>query len=920
MNKQFIWITALLVLVLFSMNASDASAATQVFRGNVYSGDSVDIDDDMQVIITQAFFTSIYAKVGNQADNVPMGTCEDDIYNLIICYESYDYDEDEDKFFFTINISRKEPIITVERDIDYNAFFVGEEGTISVTITNTGDPTSDVTYVDEFPSTIEITETDGVCKKQGNSIVWSGHLNPDETKECEYKIEGTAETHAYLSAKLTYFDGFNIEEEYVSPFWIDFYPVLGVQTQIIKEYDVDEDYADLDFEDDNEDIQIGEKARLIVNISNDKYDNEMTVRSFKIYIPSGLDYLGPATIRATQDGKNTAMYFTQMTQKDDYLEWSGDLNNNETALRSKRFALEFRPKRSGTYNFIIEADYETESASGLSFENYVDQHFDKMSVTDKGVKMRVYLQDEDKRYSHRRELVDDEAEEIEAMNKERIRVSLQNLNAYASIKDITMNLLTNLTPLENIRIDRMNKSQGYTTHSIVFNVPQVDKETTMKLNITTEYTTEYGEHNINSSEFEFKIKPYKEVEITHEIGETTIEEGEETTITTKVTNNRLVELFGLEVKDIVPAELNAEGVTGQTIVLQKDTDVDVYTYKITAPDVDTRKYFVINTTAKYFDKDYGEERFTSETAIITVEPRKPDISFERTLEEDEVAQGEIFDISYTVTNDEDKFALKNLKIYFPIQEEFDLVGTTSYFIEKLDPGETIEIWNTHRARAKIAQDSLEMIESEVWFEDDYGNEFYEYTGTDTIDVNKGNMFGPVILAQLIAPAKANQTAEFLSILKIANLGDVTSEISLEEDSNVKTDTIKKQSTKQMKTTRKYSDIGTETIYSPIITYNYHNLLFTTTANPASVDIVEYIPIFEAVPTTAAGIIGGLQEEIEQIEEGEVEEEFEEVPMETPMRVYVGYGIIIGLVIIAIVIYIFFRRGGKEEFPFLERED
>jgi len=233
---------ALTIFFILILLIPTALATESIFSDNIVSGYSIDVDDDYNFIITMnSQADEIFVNGGDIFQNIPIHTCKDlgEVYN--VCFYNVTFDEVDEVLKADVEIFRKAPDISISKTLNTSEVTLGKEVLVTLTIKNTGDPAQQVTLLDEYPTSILITELEGPgCMEHENTITWSGHLDENEEKTCTFIIQGTEEMHRSIVAKVRFWNGLKWVTEYSTKTTIDIDPSLTVEYGFLREdFEVD---------------------------------------------------------------------------------------------------------------------------------------------------------------------------------------------------------------------------------------------------------------------------------------------------------------------------------------------------------------------------------------------------------------------------------------------------------------------------------------------------------------------------------------------------------------------------------------------------------------------------------------------------------------------------------------------------------
>jgi hypothetical protein len=923
-NPKMLIIGAFIILII---SITAASAATEVFSGNVFSGENVKVDDRVTFRVTlNKERTKLFVDGGNMYASVNLGACEEMREGIFkFCYNETDFDEDELKYYAKIKVFQKKPSVTISRTITDNEFYVGTEETITTIITASGDDAQNVTFIDNMPDAIEITETDGNCYEYENSIYAKyNNINAGTTKTCTYKIKGKRELHQSTQAKVVYPDGFELKEVFSGTLMLDILPVIELKTgQIVEEYTsttykpknetipvmLYKDTVDFEDEEENPGVFIGQQVRFAVNVSN-KLDDDIKITGINIYIPSTIKYISTTTMRV-ESVNSTGSKNTEVAQSDaitridaGLLRWTGTMSTN----KSKQFLLKFDTVKSGFQGIVVKVDYTYDK------ENYTEIRTEAFSVSDPGLKFSISIiprlsELESGTFS----LIDDEDTlEVESLSPQRVKLYVNNLNPYSTLKNIRVYSDKRLFMLKPYTIANLGLSETAMTHDVNVVIPKVNISTDFEINVTATYENQFGEEHTNSTEFKISVKQFEDLIITHDSSEgNVLDGGEWTDFKVSVDNPRISNIRNVEVHDEISPGLSISGTTKKTLKLNKEEETEVYTYRITPPRVREKTYYNITTYLIYFDPDGAFVYKTNYTSTFTIYPKQPELTVTKTLSKDEVNVGEIIDIDYEVKNDEEKDEIKDIILNFPLQDSIDTIGERRHMIQRLGPGESITLENVEKIRPKLANESLKINMTVVEYSDAYGNSFSENSTEETIKSTASEIVGSAIFIDKKVTPQLNKSQETIVKIEVKNIGTESAQVHVEDNDRVWTIDVPGKSARTLDYPISFDYEGVYELPAPIASYESQGLKMSTQGSPRTVTVSQYVPTLVEQPQAEKQTQQAEQQQTEETEAKTFEEFVEEEQQAGGFvfkRQYLLIGILALLIIALVVAYIFYQRG------------
>lgn len=263
MKKDLLYLLLGIILISYSYGI------TSGYSGWIYNNKEFSFDGiDYSTIISKGG-TSIVL-VSDDSINMELDSCQKKDFRKF-CYNSSFYDTALKEYKALINIYYLKPEISITRMITDTSLDVGETSEITIELENTGDEEADVEFYDELPNNAEITYVDN-AKISGNSIIWEGEIEEDETYEITYRIKSKGNFDAYTKARAKYFDG---TQELT---------VFSEQANFISSEPLD---IELSF--DKEIYELNENINLSIEITNNPEEDIPT--ELELIIPSGVELI-----------------------------------------------------------------------------------------------------------------------------------------------------------------------------------------------------------------------------------------------------------------------------------------------------------------------------------------------------------------------------------------------------------------------------------------------------------------------------------------------------------------------------------------------------------------------------------------------------------------------------------------------------
>lgn len=922
-----------LVVLATALLASTIYAEESVYDSDTaVSGESIDIDDFNFIINLNKYGNAIFVKAGDMFQTVQITKCKD-MEQFRVCFYNVTYDEDENDLLMDIEIFRRKPDISITKVINQTEFYVGQSAEVTITVTNTADNAEQVIITDDYPVSVEIYDLEGGCQFHEGEVYWQGHIDEDETQECTFKVKVLDDIHKSLSAKVEYWDGYKWLEEYSSTTTLDVMPTLSVESIILREnYEVDGQPSIFDYDDDNSDGFIGETIKLLLNVSNN-YNERVDIDSLKINLPSSLKFVSVGHLRFNFNnatGNRSSVIWKSDSVKSsssNEVEWSGSISSNGTG---KLFILNLLAERTGIHNINTNIDY--------TFDKMTDSQSEQESVTivDPGVAIRVTVYDPSKRFTAPVRLSDSDEDEdnidIEALHKYRFTVYAQNINPFIDIEDVHIKFNTSIVNFKDVFLDSILAGKQRIPYSEEIIPQQVSSDTSYKSNISISYKNEFGESHQNSTELTFKVNKFEDITINVESSEgTTLDGNEETEIIVSLKNDRLVDLPDVYVKDIIPEGFQVDGAHSNRLKLNRETDTQVYKYRLTPDIVRNKTTLNLITAVTFFDKDLGQEFNITENTSFTINVLKPDLSVTASYDEPtDIQVGSLIPVSYDISNSEDAEVIKDITVLFPLSPDWDLIGPKSFYVDVLDPGESTELQNVITIRPKVHNKSLSLNETVVQYHDSYGNMFTENESEEKFEVVSALISGPALFAKTqVEDEIINLSSNTKVKVTIQNNGDTGTDATVSQGEHVWNITLAAGETKLLTYSTDYKKTGNFSVDAPVIKFDYFGQEAYTLGEGSAVQVVELMSVSEqealaeevAAAEATAETDKGVKKTPEPVEMS-FEEWAETAQSEFKGRAfkYVIYGLIAVAILAVIFIYVYFKQNSAPDVTFANEEE
>ncbi len=731
------------VLVVVVLYAAFAQASRDlVYSGYVFSDQSITIDSNPFII---SFLSegvkhpdSIQLNYHGSYFFVPLGSCKT-VINIDFCFIGSIYDPDFGKFKANLTAYEVVPEIAVSRVIDKSSLSVGEEAEISVNVTNgIGIPADNFEFIDSFdPLEFELETVGGYCSKEGSSAVYRGSLRENRKISCNYYIKALKETTRSVKAQVSYFDGVETKYLFSSPINFEVENALLVTTY---------------FNESDREVSEGDSVLFVVNLTNPR-DDDLDNLVFNISLPSGLRFVDITSVHVFF---NDTSNLTVQSQKINVmgpglLQFSGAMKRNTT----KFIALRLVAEKGGVSDIFLDAGYE------LNSEPIFTEKKDSLKVDHREIAIFTNF---------------GEYPSYDSGEEKLIKIGVSNPSDRVALKNIILRVDTNLSNITGGSIFWLNETSPAVLVNQLVKMPYVESDSAYKLIVNVGYDTEYGEHFDESFEYSIVVDALAGLSITHDLSKTTVESGEAFTVKTKIKNDRNADVKNVRVFDVVPMEFTVEGLNSiSNLNINGNEETTAYEYRMTAPQVAAQQSYSFRTTARY--EDGGKVYAFEKTDYVTVLPKQKDLSIANAISDPHIVRGAILDVLYTIQNPDDKEALKDISVFFPVQQDIDILGQKNFTIGSLFPGESYTIRDVHRIRPK-KNGSLTLAPAVFMYKDKEGNVFFKNSSEISFDADYGYISGPAFIVWRVSNDTVLVGQDVESSIVVKNAGSEAGSVKI----------------------------------------------------------------------------------------------------------------------------------------------
>ncbi len=755
--------------------ASAVENGSLEISGTFYTGDSFELNEDIYRVNVDSY-EEIILTYKDQFLVVRNGTCtKKDVY-YEFCLEDVEFNLETKDRGAVMSVYSMEPDITISRTISKNSLIIGEDTTITATISNEGlSKAHNVTYTDVFPPEINMSippANRGIISiKRENKVIlangsvaymytlfWQDDLEVGESVTFSYKITPRKPVDDTFYANVHYFKGYKDIDEKSDGLSIKADPYMEIRVNLV----------DVDFKpsagvinilnwETKSPIRVGEDVIFVVDLVHNYNDNNsINVSELRFYFPEGFFYTKPYTIRIYENisDQNTSRLTGGVKLEkinDFYYKWSGIVTKG-----GKTFAMKLKPMLKDDEQTVrIAADF---SKDGLPVI-YDYSKINTYEIVREDLVIESNFDDKQKFASGQREY---------------FTLYIVNENPFVNLTDLNISLDVPWLNMKSKHIDLVDEENYADIFIGEVTLPSVKSTQSYKFYANVSYMTALGELLNDTFERDIVVDPASDIDVEHEMkSRTVINSGsadvtyKESEVVLKLKNKVQKDIESVTVREEISTDLYPEGaISSKIIKLEKDATTEVYKYKIDPPDRSVKNSYLIKTYLAYTLENQQHEY--SFDVNVSVEPKKMDIDIEKSFVEDDVAKGQIGTFKYVIKNIEEE-PINDITINFPLQYETDVVGPRNFTIKRLAPDEEITINNEEKVRFKI-EDNIRIRRTNITFKDDLGNIFSDESNILTEDVLSGSLEDPAIFVNQTAPSDVDAGENFTVNITVSNGG------------------------------------------------------------------------------------------------------------------------------------------------------
>ncbi|MBI3036921.1 DUF11 domain-containing protein [Candidatus Woesearchaeota archaeon] len=795
------------------------SALTTSVNAQVLSGEAITVGDQSFTIYISPGTNQIAADYGKGSLFVKNNSCESSAAARV-CLDNIEYNIKGRLYKARVHGISLAPVLSITREVSKTEFLTGEGVTFSVTLTNKGGLARNMTYEDTFPKEFEITSVEGLLL-QPDRAVWKGKLAEDESASFTYTAKAKSEFDGSLVPSLSYSDGLRMRTVYGTRIALKVTPPVILSTLLGSGQ-----------------VAIGEPDNITVNVTNRLPENAIV--AVEVLFDPGLvvtskPYIAKTAVPLTFILDDEIPRVTNRTTNTSNL-------SNAWINVSKEWFFEFKGVKVGNSDIRVKVSYRPKGGSAMKV---LPERKESIFVSNKGVIVRTSLSDAT----------------IEANQRRKIKMSLQNLNPYTTLKGAIVNISTGMVYIPNAYFGKIGRSEQVDLVDMYFYAPAVDKSTGFIILTNVTYFTEFGDNFSKTFKDTVTVVPRQDVTLTQTVSTARVKPDELVDVSVDVRNSRLTGIRNVYAFDNVSSGFTVIGKNLGVIEVGSKESVRAYAYKLKAPYVSRETVLYVNTTMRYSDK-YNTESYSnpgdyefSAVTPVTVEPGTLPMTVARTIDSTEIYAGAIFGVKYVITNTAKDKAAKNILLKLPLVYGLDLVGgEATIAVERLGPGESIALSNVEKRRAKFSGD-VELQKVELEYEDVYGDKFYLNGSSGTVTVKDNYVKGPVVIIDKIVPNSANNTDAFVTQLKVKNTGIEPAAVTVDDDGKEFSIMLESNSEYVINKTSRYVVPGMVQLPQAVAAYSYSGAVLKTASKPVSILIIDnpVLGISKDAPSTVSNI-------------------------------------------------------------------
>ncbi|PIZ48459.1 hypothetical protein COY28_07205, partial [Candidatus Woesearchaeota archaeon CG_4_10_14_0_2_um_filter_57_5] len=620
---------SLLILALIICMLPAAIALEEFTTKEFFDSESIVVNDQS----FQVFVQTERVRVENQGRSwyVNNNTC-----NLINstkwCLNRISFDESAIAEKASVTIYSLLPVINAKLSSP-SPIILGEPAVITLEVNNSGGMATPLRFVQQLPDDIILLETDG-CMREGNSILLSTVLNPDQSVSCSVRLTTTTPQDRSIGGTITYNAPLETTMN-LDPVWLDASPQVTVSLFT-----------------DTQSLLLGSKTNLTINISN-RNASSIDEVIMRVELPGTVDW----SVR-----KGT------LVRQDPMLNATFSLGKNKT----QSFTLILQATRLGQGTARISTWYR-KAGTWYTGEPATMTY----ATTAKDLEVMTNF----------------DTEVIETGELKTLYVYIRNPNTQAALKNIYILQNSPLFGNKTRRVDELNASQQEVIEIARIQGPENVKDMVYQNEYTIFYETAYGDRLNVTATKSLQLKEAPGLTIQASASPDRITAGEEATVRVDITNPRDVDLDGIMVTDEL--ELSTRGIRQNRMSLSSGASATAYIYTVPAPDVTHATTYYANTTVMY-NYSGKEYRFGTLTPI-TITPKRILVAAQKSMSSYSTPSGGTASVDYRLTNN-DKDAAYQIRIPLVPIAGLEVAQRNDTLVAVIMPKESISIQDVDMIR------------------------------------------------------------------------------------------------------------------------------------------------------------------------------------------------------------------------------
>ncbi len=757
------------LLLVFALFASVSFASEKhLSTDNYFNGETIIANDKQLTVYLAEDMTQILVLFETFPYVIDKGACEE-IGEIKICFDDVKWDKDKLDYYMIISTYSLEP--ELELTVSPSSATVNVEGEFKFTgtIKNNGKNSVEVTVDHDFTSDFEITDTGGIAEPRGTRLYFKETLKENQVETFDFTLKPMKSVERSFTLRGDYKVNDVKKEVYSNTFSIKSSPILSFNVY---------------FNDTK--IKLGANTTLIIKINNSKED-DINLDYVDIYLPDGLKFIETTSIRVPKNSTDTkAVGKVSLTNLgNNTYRYTGRVREISTGVEdnSTYIVMKVRGIYAGSSDALVKSKYSYEEKT--HYENLKDN----VEVENDGIKIIKNFVD---------------GQNFDSSQIFYFKIEVLNSNEFVKISNLTARFDTELFNISPVTLVDLDDTRSKYILLGEQQLPEANSDKIYVFKIKIKYETEFGEKFEYLEDYDIDMKKIQELALTHTISDTDLLSGDEFYVTTEVENKRNVYLTNVRVYDEVSPLFQKVGVLSTGTELPKLGKIEAYKYKLIAPDVDKDTVFNIKSIARYDDGALTYEYTKEDT--VTVKPKIGELTVSTNIPQSPIFAGQIINVDYTITNGKDE-PYTNITLHFPVQQVFDTIGETSYFIPNLNPDDSVTIKDKHRLRAK-KNETQDPDDTLITFYDKRGKIVNQTVGISSFEVRYSYIARPAFIIEKRAKNKTITEGDPVDVvLTVRNVGKEKASINLEDSLKKWTVTVAPESLEKVEYSITPSGVG-----------------------------------------------------------------------------------------------------------------